>query len=327
MKGLVVSGISKKINESWVLHDINLTQAPFQQLAIAGETGSGKSTLLKIIAGLVQPNSGQVYFENERVKGPDEVLVPGHDAIAYLSQHFELRNNYRVEELLDYANRLSAKNARSLFKLCRIDHLLKRKTDQLSGGEKQRIALTRLLISSPKLLLLDEPFSNLDMIHKSLLQGVVKDISEKLKITILFVSHEPADILSQAEKVMVLKSGKCIQEGTAMDVYQYPVNEYTAALFGPYNLLPSPLWMYLTGTNVNPFPGKKLFLRPGQVGLIVNNSSETMGRISAINIKDGYQDITVSFQQGDVLVRTTDKNLRKEDRVSISFLTDKPWFI
>lgn len=327
MKGLVVSGISKQINESWVLQDIRFTQTPFQQLAIAGETGSGKSTLLKIIAGLVQPDSGHVYYEKERVKGPYEVLVPGHERIAYLSQHFELRNNYRVEDLLDYANRLSEKNARNLFKLCRIDHLLKRKTDQLSGGEKQRIALTRLLVSSPQLLLLDEPYSNLDMIHKTLLQGVIKEVAEKLNITLLFVSHDPAEILSQAEKVLVLKEGKCIQEGHAMDVYHYPVNEYTAALFGPYNLLPSSFWMHLTGTENNPFPGKKLFLRPGQVGITYEHSPETRGKVTGITQKDGYRDLTIHFPHGNVLVRSTDKIIGKDDEVGITLLSDNPWFI
>jgi iron(III) transport system ATP-binding protein len=155
---------------------ISFTQQKARKLAIAGETGSGKSTLLKMIAGLAQPAEGEIRFRGERVLGPQERLVPGQPGIAYLSQHFELWNNYRVEEILSYANDLSVEAAAALYAICRIDHLLARRTDQLSGGERQRIALARLLVRPPRLLLLDEPFSNLDHIHKSLLKTVIRDI-------------------------------------------------------------------------------------------------------------------------------------------------------
>jgi len=98
---LKVSGIGKREKENFTVKDIQFTQESAQKIAIAGETGSGKTTLLKMIAGLVQPDEGNIYFNNERVLGPFEKLIPGHPAIAYLSQHFELRNNYRVEEELD----------------------------------------------------------------------------------------------------------------------------------------------------------------------------------------------------------------------------------
>src|SRR4051794_37012290 len=187
MNALCVSGISKRTGSNFLLQDIYFTQQRFQKIAIAGETGSGKSTVLKIIAGLIQPDGGEVLFENERVAGPDEKLIPGHPGIGYLSQHFELRNNYRVEELLEMANKVSENQASAIFKICRITELLKRKTDQLSGGEKQRIATARLLITSPRLLLLDEPFSNLDMPHKNIMKSVISDIGEKLQISCILI--------------------------------------------------------------------------------------------------------------------------------------------
>src|SRR5215203_1380378 len=145
---LLVYRITKQQENDFVLRDISFIQQQFQKIAIAGETGSGKTTLLKIIAGLIQPDEGQVVFKNEIVKGPEEQLIPGHPGIAYLSQHFELRNNYRVEEMLNLTLQLEDEQADTIFKVCRINHLLKRKTDQLSGGEKQRVALAGLLISS-----------------------------------------------------------------------------------------------------------------------------------------------------------------------------------
>ena len=180
---LKVSEVTKQQNGNVVLQGISFTQKQFQKIAIVGESGSGKSTLLKVIGGLAQPDTGDVLFENKHVDGPNEKLIPGHPKIAYLSQHFELRNNYRVEEILEYANKLSNKEAQRLYEICHISHLLKRKTDQVSGGEKQRIAMARLLIGSPKLFLLDEPFSNLDVLHRNTLRKVIHDMGEKLKIT------------------------------------------------------------------------------------------------------------------------------------------------
>ncbi len=231
MSFLKVEGISKRQAESFIVKDISFTQRASQKMAIAGETGSGKTTLLKIIAGLVQPDAGTVFFENLPVDGPDYQLIPGHPSIGYLSQHYELKNNYRVEELLEYANKLSLADAQALYDVCRIDHLVKRRTDQLSGGEKQRIALARLLVGSPKLLLLDEPYSNLDPIHKNILKSVITDISERLSVTCLLTSHDPMDTLSWADEIIVLKDGIILQKDTPENIYRKPVNEYVAGLF------------------------------------------------------------------------------------------------
>jgi ABC-type sulfate/molybdate transport systems ATPase subunit len=237
MSLLIVKGINKLQEERFVLKNINFAQEPFQKIAIAGETGSGKSTLLKIIAGLEQPDVGEALFENERILGPNEKLVAGHPSIAYLPQYFELPKFLRVEQVLSYANHLSVREAERLFKFCHIDQLLKRKTNELSGGERQRIALCRLLLTKPKLLLLDEPFSNLDMVLKGILKSVIEAIGEKLKITCLLVSHDPDDTLSWADQILVMKSGKIIQHGSPEKIYREPLNAYVAGLFGKFSEL------------------------------------------------------------------------------------------
>ncbi len=235
---LQVSGISKQNDTGFQLEDIRFNLQRRQRIAIAGATGSGKSTLLKIIAGWIQPDSGEVLFKNTRVKGPNEQLIPGHPAIAYLSQHFELRHRYRVIEELDYVNQLSSKAANRLFELCQVQHLLGRWTNQLSGGERQRVALTRTLLSSPSLLLLDEPYSNLDLQHKNILKQVVHDISTKLNITVLMVSHDAGDILPWAEEIHILRNGSILESGAPQTLYQHPTHLYTAGLLGKYNIIP-----------------------------------------------------------------------------------------
>src|ERR1700722_3033857 len=204
------------------LRGISFSQQRGQKLAVAGATGSGKSTLLKMIAGLVQPDEGVILFDGLRVSGPAETLVPGHPDIAYLSQDFELRNNYRVDEVLSYANELTEEEAGLLYAICRIDHLLRRRTDQLSGGERQRIALARLLVRPPKLLLLDEPYSNLDRVHKEILRSVIGDIADSMGISCILVSHDPQDILSWADEILVLNGGRLIQKASPERVYRQP---------------------------------------------------------------------------------------------------------
>jgi ABC-type sulfate/molybdate transport systems ATPase subunit len=217
-----------------VLPGVAFTQRKGERVAVAGETGSGKSRLLKTIGGLYAPERGTVFFEGARVAGPQERLIPGQPGIAYLSQHFELWHNYYVEEVLAYANDLDVDEAAVLYRLCDIDRLLKRRTDQLSGGERQRIALARLLVHPPRLLLLDEPFSNLDMIHKRILRRVIGESATKFDITCMLVSHDPRDVLSWADRLLVLRGGRLIQQGTPYDVYSHPMDEYTAALLGDY---------------------------------------------------------------------------------------------
>jgi ABC-type sulfate/molybdate transport systems ATPase subunit len=192
-------------------------------------------------------------------------LVAGHSSIAYLSQNFELQKFLRVEQVFSYANILSEDDANKLMEVCQIDHLVKRKTDQLSGGERQRIALATLLVKSPKLLLLDEPFTHLDMPHKSVLKEVIDDISNKLGITCVLVSHDPNDTLSWADKILVLKDGKVIQKGSPQEIYSAPVNEYVAGLFGKYNLIHWTDTKLLKSMRLKPVRGKSYFLRPEQI--------------------------------------------------------------
>ncbi|MBO9572942.1 MAG: ABC transporter ATP-binding protein [Chitinophagaceae bacterium] len=229
---LVGQHLGKRFGDRDVLSNLNIVIAEGSAVVIAGGTGSGKSTLLKILAGLMEPDEGTVLFKGERVEGPLTKLIPGHNKIAYLSQYFELRNNYRVEEIFDIANRLEDSQAEQIFELCKVDHLVKRRTDQLSGGERQRIALARVLLTKPGVLLLDEPFSNLDLIQKTALKNALSSVIAAFQLTTVLVSHDPVDILSFAEIIHVMRDGTILQTGSPHDIYYHPKDEYVAGLFG-----------------------------------------------------------------------------------------------
>ena len=316
---LKVSGISRKEEGLLVLNDIHFSQQAFQKLAIAGATGSGKTTLLKIIAGLVQPTAGEVFFEGQKIKGPEEKLIPGHPSIAYLSQHFELRNHYRVEEILQMASHLSAEEVEIICAVCRIDHLLKRWTHQLSGGERQRIALARLLVSAPRFLLLDEPYSNLDALHRNILRMVIAEISEKMDITCTIVSHDPVDVLSWADEIIILQDGKMIQKAPPEEVYKQPVNEYAAALFGKFNVMSPSLAKAFSAFSDIELKDISSFIRPEQFQIGYDENSGVKGEVRKVLFMGSYYEVEVGISGHTIIVNSSTNSFEKGEPVYVSF--------
>ncbi|MCG2617410.1 ABC transporter ATP-binding protein [Terrimonas sp. NA20] len=325
MDFLKVTGISKKENDYTVINGIDLTVPLHHQVAIAGETGSGKSTLLKIISGFAQADQGEVRFEGVRVKGLWEKLIPGHPGIAYLSQQYELPNNMWVHEVLEYADDLPPGEASLLYRTCRIDHLLKRRTNQLSGGEKQRIALARLLTKSPKLLLLDEPFSNLDPIHKNILKNVIKDIGEKLGTTCMLASHDPMDTLSWADEIVVIQAGRIVQKGSPLEVYRQPSDAYVAGLFGSFNLIPA-----AKGTQLRQLSGvqeeKTIFFRPEDVRIVSAGADTIDATVEAIAFMGAYDELTLRADTFTFTARAMHHGVKAGDVIAVSFDTDQFWY-
>ena len=227
---LVARNISQSYAEQTVLFPLDLTIEPGQRLAIIGETGSGKTTLLKCLAGLLDLQGGEILFEGERVKGPSEVLLPGHPSICYLSQGVDLRNHYRVEDLLERHSIQALENDQQLAKLCRVNNLLSRKTDQLSGGEKQRIGIARALFTKPKLLILDEATSALDADTEMVITDAIKSL--KGNTTIIMIAHRLSSVRN-ADKVVFMSGGKIKSIGTFKEVRdQVPDFDKQANLMG-----------------------------------------------------------------------------------------------
>jgi ABC-type sulfate/molybdate transport systems ATPase subunit len=238
---LSVTNLSKYVSPDFQLSPITFNQVPGENLALIGVSGSGKSTLLQLIAGWQQPDTGSITLFSERIKGPQEQLVPGHPGLAILEQSSHLPHYYYIRDLFQYANVWETSVARNLFSLCRIEHLMNRKHHEISGGEQQRIALALLLITSPRWLLLDEPFSHLDLTNKKMLQQVLAEVSHQLNITCLLCSHNPDDIFGWAHRLLVLKDGQLVQVGSPEEIYHSPQNPYVAGLLGDFYPLSSEL--------------------------------------------------------------------------------------
>ncbi len=278
--------------------------------------------MLKLIAGLAQPDAGEIYFNEEKVLGPWDQLIPGHKGIGYLSQHFELRNNYWVGDYLEMANKLTPEHAIKIYTVCQVEHLLRRRTHQLSGGEKQRIALARLLTGSPKLLILDEPFSNLDFLHKQTMKEVIHDLGDELGISCIMVSHEPADLLSWADTLLLMKDGKIIQQGDPQQVYLQPLNEYAAGLLGDYSLIDASV-LHINNLATQ----QKLFLRPHQIQMSTNGISSLKGIVEAVHYRGAYMLVDVILQQQHFFGLHTGRTPQKGEVLGFNISAGDRWFL
>ncbi len=211
-------------------------------ITIIGESGSGKTTLLKLIYGYLVPQKGEVLYNGEKIKGPTEKLIPGHDEMKMVTQ--ELTLNLYAKVFDNIASQLSntdlqAKSQLTLqtMEFLRIDHLAEKKIVELSGGEQQRVAIAKAVITEPKVLLLDEPFSQIDSVLKKQLRDDIERLSKFLKITIIMVSHDPIDGLALSDQLLIVKDGKILRQGKPQDLYFNPQFGYVAKILGRANLV------------------------------------------------------------------------------------------
>ncbi|MCC5847245.1 MAG: ABC transporter ATP-binding protein [Verrucomicrobia bacterium] len=211
-------------------------------LALVGQSGSGKTTLLRLVSGLERPDAGEVLVGDEAVANAITWIPPEKRNIGMVFQDGALFPHLTVEKNIRYGLRHLGKSEcaakiESLLCLVGLDGFQKRYPHELSGGERQRLAVIRALAPEPKVVLLDEPFSNLDPALRRNLRGDIHRIIKELNTTAIMVTHDTDDALTVGDRVAVFKDGRIEQIGSATEVYQNPVNGYCARLFGPANLL------------------------------------------------------------------------------------------
>lgn len=323
---LEVIDLEKRLGTQQQVYPIRFGLPAGKRLAIAGATGSGKTTLLKLLAGLAQPTGGQVLFKGDRVPGSEERLLPGHAKIAYLSQHFELRNHYRIRELLQMASKVTDAEHDQIVEGCRIGHLVERKNNELSGGERQRVALARTLLARPELLLLDEPFSNMDAGHTQWLKTVLTDLADALSLTVILVSHDARDSLTWADEMLVLEQGALVQQGHPRQVYFQPVNENVAGLFGAYNLLSPEVLDALGFIRLQPERLRHLLVRPER--LRIQQHAPANAQVEQVAFAGPYQEVRLVIAGSPVLVYTDAQDrLSPGQPVHVALPADGHWFL
>jgi len=238
---LSVNHISFRYSKSKiVLDDFNFTLNKGEHLCVMGESGCGKSTLLKTIYGLLDLNKGSIHWNDEQILGPEFNLVPGFDKFKYVAQDFDLMPYISVSEnIKKYLSRFypeeSEQRTQELLEVIEMQAFQNTKVKNLSGGQKQRVAIARALAKEPKLLLLDEPFSQIDNFKKNTLRRNLFQYLKEKNIACVVATHDKNDALSFADYLLVIKDNKILVNEKPKDAYANPKEKYLASLFDDVN--------------------------------------------------------------------------------------------
>ncbi|SKC90891.1 ABC transporter ATP-binding protein [Maledivibacter halophilus] len=240
MYKIELKNISKDFENRQVLRNINLTVNEGEMVSLLGPSGCGKTTTLKAIAGLISPNSGDILFNGKSIV---DIPVEKRGAVIVFQDHL-LFPHMTVEENIGFGLKMvkvkkmkRIEKVKEMIKLVSLIGHEKKYPDELSGGQKQRVAIARALAIDPKVLLLDEPFSNLDTRLRDTMRKFVCDIQEKLKITTLLVTHDKEEALMTSDKVAVMLDGEIKQFGDPLEIYEKPISSVVADFFGEKNYL------------------------------------------------------------------------------------------
>ena len=246
-----ISGVSKRYGRTVALDGLELQVQPGELFAVLGPSGCGKTSLLRVIAGFERPDAGTVAVGGEVVAGPAAWLPPERRQIGMVFQDYALFPHLTVERNVAFGLRRVAADeresrVRSALDLVGLQHKADRHPHELSGGERQRVALARALAPAPAVVLLDEPFSNLDASLRAELRREVELILREAGATVVLVTHDQEEALSLADRLAVMRSGRIVQVGAPQDVYYRPAHRWVAQFVGDVNVLPG----YVTGDGV-----------------------------------------------------------------------------
>lgn len=289
---LRIENLRKIFEENRGIEKIDFSIEKGELISLLGPSGCGKTTLLNIIGGFLKPDNGKIYLEDRDITD----ISPEKRDISTVFQSYALFPHMNVIENIKYGlkyKKLTKKEQNELaleyLKIVGLEGYEKKSIQELSGGQQQRVALARALVLYPKVLLLDEPFSNLDAKLKISMREELKELQKNLKISMIFVTHDQEEALSISDKVVVMNNGRIEQIGTPEEIYYSPINEYVANFIGKSNFILK--------------DGAKKMIRPENIKIEKNQkgnweviNKEFMGAYTMLKIRNGREDLYVNIQ-------------------------------
>jgi putative spermidine/putrescine transport system ATP-binding protein len=319
MSFVSVENLQKNYGSTAVFSDINCTIERGEFVTLLGPSGCGKSTLLRCIAGLTSVNSGRILLD-----GVDLVPVtPQKRHIGMVFQSYALFPNMTVEQNVAFGLRMQKVNAddtqkrvAEVLKLVELTDFSNRYPHQMSGGQCQRVALARSLVTRPRLLLLDEPLSALDARIRKHLREQIRAIQRELGLTTIFVTHDQEEALTMSDRIFLMNQGRIVQSGDAETLYTAPVDAFAAGFIGNYNLLEAEDASRLMQRPIT----RRIAIRPEAIQLSLTGSLEgeirshsLLGNVIRYRVQARGVELVV-----DVLNRSADDLLAHGRRVSLS---------
>ena len=239
MSAVKIKNLSHTINSHNILKNINLELEKDKIACILGPSGCGKTTLLKLIAGLEKIKSGEISLNDIIVSSSTKHLKTEKRKIGFLFQDYALFPHLTVRQNLNFAvsdKKKITHDIDEIIEIIKLPNFLQKYPHELSGGEQQRVALARAIVSQPDLLLLDEPFSSLDLNLKEEIRDDTLHLLQKSNVTVLIVTHDPFEAMFISNIIYIMKkNGRIIQSGTPKDLYNSPIDSYVAGFFGETN--------------------------------------------------------------------------------------------
>lgn len=321
---LAINGLWKRYGASDAIKSIDIEVYKGEFLTIVGPSGCGKSTLLKSIAGLETPDTGEIILDNKVIfSAAGKIDIPPEKReVALVFQNYALWPHFNIYKNIAYP--LIIKNIpKAIIRAKVLRHLqLVHLTDkgqryphELSGGEQQRVALARSLIMSPKLLLLDEPLSNLDAKLREIMQTELKRIHTTLGLTIIHVTHDQAEAMELADRMVVINEGKIAQSGIAQDIYRKPASCFIADFIGQTNLLsngdPNTARLFTeisTSRKLDTAACKAMSIRPEEIKL--NSQDGDFKAIVSQTIFHGaITNYVIKYEETDLMVQSRSEKI------------------